>query len=105
MNIGYDEIEEKKIKINRLKKLIIISIIILSVLAALLVALIIYKKDNPTYITTYIDKIRVQNFDKIIDPALAQLEEHLTVEVTWKSRGPWFKSGKPDFLQKILIKL
>ena len=31
------------------------------------------------------------------NPALAQLEEHLTVEVTWKSRGPWFKSGKPDF--------
>ena len=21
----------------------------------------------------------------------------MTVEVTWKSRGPWFKSGKPDF--------
>ena len=34
---------------------------------------------------------------KYQNPALAQLEEHLTVEVTWKSRGPWFKSGKPDF--------
>ena len=34
---------------------------------------------------------------KFQNPALAQLEEHLTVEVTWKSRGPWFKSGKPDF--------
>ena len=67
MNIGYDEIEEKKMKINRLKKIIIVSIIILSFLAALLVALIIYKKDNPSYITTYIDKVEVSNFDKIID--------------------------------------
>ena len=67
MNIGYDEIEEKKMKINRLKKIIIVSIIILSFLAALLVALIIYKKDNPSYITTYIDKVEVSDFDKIID--------------------------------------
>lgn len=67
MDIGYDEIEEKKMKTNKLKKIIIVSIIILSVLAVLLVALIIYKKDNPTYITTYIDTIKVQNFDKIID--------------------------------------
>ena len=37
---------------------------------------------------------------KYQNPALAQLEEHLTVEVTWKSRGPWFKSGKPDFFFK-----
>ena len=40
---------------------------------------------------------------KYQNPALAQLEEHLTVEVTWKSRGPWFKSGKPDFFLKYLI--
>ena len=33
----------------------------------------------------------------MLSPTLAQLEEHLTVEVTWKSRGPWFKSGKQDF--------
>ncbi|HCC03638.1 MAG TPA: hypothetical protein DEP51_02105 [Clostridiales bacterium] len=67
MNIGYDEIEEKKMKTNKIKKIIIVSIIILSVLAVLLVALIVYKEENPTYITTYIDDVKVQDFDKIID--------------------------------------
>ena len=33
----------------------------------------------------------------MLSPTLAQLKEHLTVEVTWKSKGPWFKSGKHDF--------
>ena len=33
----------------------------------------------------------------MLSPTLAQLEEHLTVEIIWKSRGPWFKSGKQDF--------
>ena len=67
MNIGYDEIEEKKLKTNRLKKIIVVSIIILSVLAIILVALIIYKEENPTYITTYIDNVKISNFDQIVD--------------------------------------
>ena len=31
----------------------------------------------------------------------------MTVEVTWKSRGPWFKSGKSDFffLKKLSINI
>jgi len=67
MNIDDDELEEKKLKTKKLKTLIIISIIILSVIALILAALIVYKKENPSYITTYIDGERVQNFDKIID--------------------------------------
>ena len=67
MNINDDELEERKLKTKKLKTLIIISIIILSVIAVVLAGLIVYKKENPSYITTYIDGIRVQNFDKIID--------------------------------------
>lgn len=63
----YDEIEEQKLKNKKLKRIIIISIIILSILSAILVALIYYKIENPSYITTYIDGKKVQNFDKIID--------------------------------------
>lgn len=67
MMIDYDEIEEQKLKNKKLKRIIIISIIILSILSAILIALIYYKIENPSYITTYIDGEKVQNFDRIID--------------------------------------
>lgn len=67
MMIDYDEIEEQKLKNKKLKRIIIISIIILSILSAILIALIYYKIENPSFITTYIDGEKVQNFDRIID--------------------------------------
>ena len=67
MNIDYNEIEENKTKTKRLKRIIIISIIILSFLCIVLIGLIMYKKENPSYITTYIDGAMVKDFDKIVD--------------------------------------
>lgn len=67
MYIDYDEIEEKKLKNKKLKMMIIIAIIIISIFICTLIGLILYKKDNPTYITTYIDGVKVQDFDKIVD--------------------------------------
>lgn len=67
MNINDDELEERKLKTKKLKTFIIISIIILTVIVVALAGLIVYKKENPSYITTYIDGVIVQNFDKLID--------------------------------------
>ena len=67
MMMEYDEIEEQKLKNKKLKRIIIISIIILSVLIVVLLGLIYYKLENPSNITTYIDGVKVENFDKIID--------------------------------------
>lgn len=58
--------------------------------------ILIFKKKSLFIIEICILYYKFQN------PALAQLEEHLTVEVTWKSRGPWFKSGKPDFFFRLI---
>ena len=67
MYIDYDKLEEKKLKNQKLKKIIIISMFFISICIVLLMGLIYYKKENPTYITTYIDGNKVQYFDKIVD--------------------------------------
>ncbi len=67
MYIDYDEIEQKKMKNQKLKLIIIIAIIIISLLIIALIGLIMYKKDNPTYITTYIDDVKVKGFENILD--------------------------------------
>ena len=67
MILDDDELEKEKLKNKKLRSIIILSIIILSVLIVVLVGLIYYKLQHPSYITTYIDGSLVQNFDKIID--------------------------------------
>ena len=67
MILDDDELEKEKLKNKKLRSIIILSIIILSILIVVLVGLIYYKMQHPSYITTYIDGSLVQNFDKIID--------------------------------------
>ena len=62
-----EELDEEKQKMKKIKTMIIIAIIILSIIALMLLGLIIYKKNNPTNITAYIDGIRVSNFEEILD--------------------------------------
>ena len=57
-------IDEEEIKI---KKIIIVLIIILLLLCVGIIALIIYRINNPTKITTYIDGKVINNFDSILD--------------------------------------
>ena len=68
-----EELDEEKQKIKMIKTIIIISIIILSIIAVMLFGLIIYKKNNPTYITAYIDGIRVSNLEEALD---VQIDEN-----------------------------
>lgn len=56
--------------------------------------ILIFKKKSLFIIEICILYYKFQN------PPLAQLEEHLIVEVT---RGPWFKTGKPDFFFYVKI--
>ncbi len=67
MYIDDDEMEEKKNQTKKLIRVIIASIIIVLIFIMAIVGLIIYKKDNPTYITTLIDGVEIQNFDGIVD--------------------------------------
>ena len=62
-----DELNEEQQEIKKIKTIIIIAIIILSIIALVLAGLIIYKKNNPTHITAYIDGIRVSDFEQILD--------------------------------------
>lgn len=62
-----EELDEEKQKMKTIKTLIIVAIIILSIIALMLIGLIIYKKNNPTHITAYIDGTRVSNFEQILD--------------------------------------
>ena len=65
--IDEEEIERKKARTEKIKKLIIVLIVLLLVLCAVVVGLIIYRMNHPTTITTYIDGKLVQNFDSILD--------------------------------------
>ena len=65
--IDEEEIEEQKLRNKKFKKIIIISISVLLILCCIIVAAIVYRLNNPTQITTYIDNVKVNNFDKILD--------------------------------------
>ena len=65
--IDEEEIEMQKLKNKKIKRIIIILVILLLVLGAAIIALIVYKVENPTNVTTYIDGKLVQNFDQIVD--------------------------------------
>ena len=65
--IDEEEVQAQKIKNQKTKRLIIISIVLLLVLCSGIIALIAYRIANPTQITTYIDGVKVNNFDQILD--------------------------------------
>lgn len=65
--IDEEELEMQKIKSKKMKKMIIILIILLVVLCVIAVSLIVYRVYHPVNITTYIDGVRVSDFDTILD--------------------------------------
>ena len=65
--IDEEEVNKQQIKSQKTQKIIIISIVLLLLLCIGIVALIVYMKNNPTQITTYIDDVKIQNFDQIVD--------------------------------------
>lgn len=65
--IDEEEIEEQKLRTQKTKKIIIISIVSLLLLCSIIIALIVYRISNPTQITTYIDNVKVSKFDQILD--------------------------------------
>lgn len=65
--IDEEEVENQKIKNQKTKKIIIITIVLLLLLCSGIIALIAYRVNNPTQITTYIDGVRINDFDKILD--------------------------------------
>ena len=65
--IDEEEVEAQKLKTQKTKRLIIISIVLLLILCSAMTGLIVYRLNNPTQITTYIDGVKVQGFDKILD--------------------------------------
>ena len=96
MDIDYDKIEEKKLKTKRIKIIIIVSIIILFAIAILLMGLIIYKEENPSYITTYIDNVLVPDFDKIVDQ---QTDENGNIQfyIPIRMFATFLNKANPDF--------
>ena len=65
--IDEEDLEAQKIKNRKVQRIIVISIIILLVLCSGIIGLIVYRMYNPTRITTYIDGVKVNGFDKILD--------------------------------------
>lgn len=65
--IDEEEVEKQKIKTQKTKRMIIITIVLLLLLCSGIIALIAYRMANPTQITTYIDGVKVNDFDKILD--------------------------------------
>lgn len=65
--IDEEEVENQKIKTQKTKRMIIITIVLLLLLCSVIIALIAYRIYNPTQITTYIDGVKVNNFDQILD--------------------------------------
>ncbi len=65
--IDEEEIETQKMRNKKTKKIIIVIIILLLILCSVIVAVILYRVNHPTKITTYIDGKLVQNFDTIVD--------------------------------------
>ena len=96
MDIDYDKIEEKKLKTKRIKIIIIVSIIVLFVVAILLMGLIKYKEENPSYITTYIDDVFVSDFDKIVDQ---QTDENGNIQfyIPIRMFATFLNKANPDF--------
>lgn len=62
-----EEIEVIHKKNKKIKKMIILLIVLLIMLSITIGALIVYRMYNPTEITTYIDGILIEDFDKILD--------------------------------------
>ena len=65
--IDEEEIEAQKVRNQKIKRIIAISIVILLILCSIIIALIVYRIEHPTKITTYIDGVKVNNFDQILD--------------------------------------
>lgn len=65
--IDEDEIAAQKLRNQKTKKMIIIIISLLLVLCAIIIGIILYRLENPSKITTYIDDKVVSGFDGILD--------------------------------------
>ena len=65
--IDEEEVQAQKIRNQKTKKIIIITISLLLILCCVIIAVIAYRLENPTQITTYIDGKKVNNFDQILD--------------------------------------
>ncbi len=65
--IDEEEVKAQKLKTQKTQKMIIIAIVVLLLLCVGIVVLIAYRVSNPTQITTYIDGVKVNDFDKILD--------------------------------------
>ncbi len=93
-----DEEQEnaQKEHLQKLKKTIIITISILTLFLIIILALILYKKANPTSITTYIDGKVVKDFDKILD---IQVNENGKTEfyIPIKDFAPYINLGYQTF--------
>ena len=67
MIMNDEEFDEENQKLKSIKKIIVISILVLSIIVIVLMGLLIYAKNNPTHITAYIDGVKVSNFEEILD--------------------------------------
>lgn len=83
-------------RFQKIKKIIITTIIIMSFFIVAIFALIIYIKENPSTITTYIDGKVVKDFDKILD---IQVDENGKTEfyIPIKDFAPYLNLGYQTF--------
>lgn len=65
--IDEEKLETQKLKSRKMQRIIVIAIILLLILCSVIIALIYYRLNNPTQITTYIDGVKVNGFDQILD--------------------------------------
>lgn len=65
--IDEEEVEKQKIQTQKTKRMIVITIVLLLLICSGIIVLIAYRVNNPTQITTYIDGVKVNDFDKILD--------------------------------------
>ena len=94
--IDEEEIAAQKLKTQKTKKMIIITIVLLVVLALGIVILIMYRINNPTTITSYIDGVKVDNLDQILD---FSTDENGKTEIYIPIRdfAAFLNSVNPDF--------
>ena len=87
--------EDEEVKASKLKKVIIISIIILSFLCIVIVGLIIYKINNPSTIVAYIDNNKIKNFTEILD--IQEDEKGNTqIYISIRDFATYLKEGNPQ---------
>lgn len=94
--IDEEEVEAQKLKTQKTKKLIIITIVLLVVLALGIVILIMYRINNPTTITSYIDGVKVDNLDQILDFSTDENGE-TEIYIPIRDFATFLNSVNPDF--------